>query len=159
MSFSGEVKRTSLCSFNQNSWFRSYILILHVYNFHIKTLSLSLSACVNSWSSVRVEENGVDSAPVEKGSDRGRRGKGRGTRMQTWTDTHTQIHTLTLFSVLGSLLSFTCVCSVWRQGERPCPRGQQVHSTGNGVSVIKRAHIICWVFTPLWWFTHLLRFS
>ncbi|KAM9450635.1 ubiquitin-associated protein 2a isoform 2-T2 [Clarias gariepinus] len=26
---------------------------------------------------VRVEENGVDSAPVEKGSDRGRRGKGR----------------------------------------------------------------------------------
>lgn len=52
----------------------------------MKTLYCSLSACMNLWLSVRVEENGVDPAPVEKGSaDRGRRGKGRGTRVQTWT--------------------------------------------------------------------------
>lgn len=43
----------------------------------------------------------MDSAPVEKGSDRGRRGKGRGTQMQTWARTHC--------SVSNSLLMITCV--------------------------------------------------
>lgn len=94
----------------------------------------SVSLCVNFWLSARVEENGVDSAPVEKGSDRGRRGKGRGTQMSRKVG-HAP------FMLSDCLLKLrVCVCRVRRQRERPSPRGQQVYSTGNGVSMIICAH-------------------